>query len=567
MRAESAIPMVGPTAPPLAASSRRPALRGAWPVEWHLAALCAAFILPILGFVGLLLWQSTGAERQRLEQQGTEILHKVAAAVDRDLAVQGAVTELAAHSPALLSGDLAVIDRALGELARALDMRIMLRSTTGQDLLGPGAAARPITGQGEREEDRVALTTRRPVASNLFSDAGAPALVAITVPVVRPGGGEVVSLLSFAFPPARIAQAVAREGALPGAVAFVIDGNGRVVGASRPGLAEDARGLPAIPSARPGRFDMELPNGTRLAAQSMRLAGANWTVVAGLEEEALQAPMQRFLFQLGGIGLALGLLSAALALSFGRRITGAIDALRGAAATLGRGGAVAPVGTPVAEINEVGHALETAAAAIKRAQERQALLNRELHHRVKNNLATVQAVVGSAARSAESLEAFREALSSRLASLGKTHDLLVGSGWEGASLEALLRSELQPYDEAGTARVALSGPPVELAPDMALPLGMLAHEMATNAAKYGGLSVPGGRLQVAWRVETEDGKPWLRLAWTETGGPAVEPPRRQGFGSKLLERIGGQLGGSVNRDFAPGGLRLELRIPLPAPDA
>jgi two-component sensor histidine kinase len=102
---------------------------------------------------------------------------------------------------------------------------------------------------------------------------------------------------------------------------------------------------------------------------------------------------------------------------------------------------------------------------------------------------------------------------------------------------------------------------------MALPLGMLAHEMATNAAKYGGLSVPGGRLQVAWRVETEDGKPWLRLAWTETGGPAVEPPRRQGFGSKLLERIGGQLGGSVNRDFAPGGLRLELRIPLPAPDA
>ena len=68
MRAESAIPMVGPTAPPLAASSRRPALRGAWPVEWHLAALCAAFILPILGFVGLLLWQSTGAERQRLEQ-------------------------------------------------------------------------------------------------------------------------------------------------------------------------------------------------------------------------------------------------------------------------------------------------------------------------------------------------------------------------------------------------------------------------------------------------------------------------------------------------------------------
>jgi two-component sensor histidine kinase len=529
-----------------------------------LAALCAAFILPILGFVGLLLWQTTGAERQRLEQQGTEILRKVAAAVDRDLAVQGAVTELAAHSPALLSGDLTAVDRALGELARALDMRIMLRSTTGQDLLGTGAASRPITGQGAREEDGVVLKTRRPVASNLFADPSTP-LVAITAPVVRPSTGEVVSLLSFAFPPGRIAQAVAREGASPGALAFVLDGNGRVVGASRPTLAATGRewsGLAALRSG-PRRFEMEAPDGTRLAAQSMRLAGANWTVVVGLEEEALRAPVQRFLLQLGGIGLALSLLSAALALSFGRRITNAIDQLREAAASVGLGGAMTPVSTPVVEINEVGQALEAAGAAVKHSQDRQALLNRELHHRVKNNLATVQAVVGSAARSAGSLDAFRDALSSRLASLGKTHDLLVDRGWAGASLEAILRNELQPYDEAGTARVALSGPPIELAPDTVLALGMLAHELATNAAKYGALSVPTGCLQVAWSIEMRGDERWMRLEWVETRGPAVEPPARQGFGSKLLERISGQLGGTVSRVFAPGGLRLDLRVPLP----
>ncbi len=535
-------------------------------VEWHLGLLCTVFVLPILGFVGLLLWQYTGAERLRLEQQGTDLLHKVALAVERDLAVQGAVTELAARSPALQGDDVVSMTRAMGELARALDMQILLRTTTGEEVLRTGGLAGAPLIQGEREEDRLVLATRRPVASNIFSDPGSSTpLIAITAPVVRPVSGEVAYLLSFAFPARRISQVVAREGSAPGALAFVLDGNGRAVGTSRldvVALGQEAGFLDPQAVGPAGQFAAEAPNGLHMTAQYKRLAGAGWTVVIGLEEEVLRAPMQRFLVQLLGTGLALIALSFALAFTFGRQITGAMDELQAAAAALGAGKAVAPVDTPVVQVNAVGQALQEAATAIRQGQEQQALLNRELHHRVKNNLATVQAVIGSAARTAETLEGFREALSSRLNSLAKTHDLLVGSGAGGASLIDLLRNELQPYQDGETRRVELAGPSVQLPADMALPVGMLLHELTTNAVKYGALSATGGRLRVSWALSPGN-RPSLTLNWIESGGPPAREPTRKGFGSKLLDRVGQQLGGGVERTFAPEGLRVVLHAPLP----
>jgi two-component sensor histidine kinase len=201
--------------------------------------------------------------------------------------------------------------------------------------------------------------------------------------------------------------------------------------------------------------------------------------------------------------------------------------------------------------------------ARKRDEERQHLLIRELHHRVKNTLATVQAIVGSTARTSATIDEFYKAFVGRIVSMAHTHSLLTDDEWQRANLRDLLADELRPYDENGE-RVRLDGPAVELSSDLAVPIGMAIHELTTNAAKYGSLSQRGGRVEVGWTVERKEDGRRLRLQWVERGGPPVEPPQRQGFGSRLLQRVlTTQLQAEVSIDFEPEGLRLLMAAPLP----
>lgn len=207
------------------------------------------------------------------------------------------------------------------------------------------------------------------------------------------------------------------------------------------------------------------------------------------------------------------------------------------------------------------------------AEERQTLLIRELHHRVKNTLATVQAIVGSTARTATDIDSFYEAFVGRIKSLAHTHSVLTEATWQTASLTGLLVNELRPYAEVAEAggedgRVALEGPPIDLPSDIAVPVGMAIHELTTNAAKYGALSNRTGRVTVAWDLEPGGPAGTLRLTWRETGGPPVQPPRRQGFGSRLLHRVLiTQVQAEVTTDYSPDGFSLTMRAPLPARNA
>jgi PAS domain S-box-containing protein len=198
----------------------------------------------------------------------------------------------------------------------------------------------------------------------------------------------------------------------------------------------------------------------------------------------------------------------------------------------------------------------------KEAEQRQALLIREVDHRAKNALAVVQAVL-RLTRAPDQLSYVR-AVEGRVAALARAQSLLTQTGWSGADLRALLEGELAPFLTVGSLgpTVVLSGPPVMLAPVVAQPLAMAAHELATNAVKHGALGVPGGRVQVSWSVGTAPRR--LVLSWTESGGPPVaQPPERAGFGSRVLRAtVADQLGGSIAQDWQPGGLAFKLEVPL-----
>jgi PAS domain S-box-containing protein len=199
----------------------------------------------------------------------------------------------------------------------------------------------------------------------------------------------------------------------------------------------------------------------------------------------------------------------------------------------------------------------------KRAEERQHLLTRELHHRIKNTLATVQAIAGSTARSVSSIEEFSTRFADRLISMGRAHTLVTENAWQGASLRDLLRLELDPYDDGSNNRIRLLGPKVYLPADTALALGLGFHELTTNAAKHGALSIFGGQVEVAWSRKLEESGEHLRLTWVERDGPPVTSPSRRGFGSQLLQRVlGTQVAGSVNVVYDPAGLQVEIALPL-----
>ncbi len=193
------------------------------------------------------------------------------------------------------------------------------------------------------------------------------------------------------------------------------------------------------------------------------------------------------------------------------------------------------------------------------AAERQKLMIDELNHRVKNTLATVQSIAMQTARSHTEPKTFAESFQARLMALSHTHDLLTRSHWEGADLRAILEHETEAH---GPHRISLNGQPVGLGPATALSLGMIFHELATNAAKYGALSTPDGRVLVDWSI-ADQARPVLHLSWRELDGPPVTEPARRGFGSRLIERnVRHDLAGEVKLDYATAGFSAEFMVPL-----
>ncbi|MAK99100.1 MAG: histidine kinase [Citromicrobium sp.] len=190
-------------------------------------------------------------------------------------------------------------------------------------------------------------------------------------------------------------------------------------------------------------------------------------------------------------------------------------------------------------------------------------LTRELNHRVKNTLANVLSIVALTRRRASSLEDFASGLDGRIRALSATHDLLTQSEWGTTPLLAVLEAELAPYASAAEATLDLTGPDVELAPNDALSFGLAMHELATNAAKYGALSVEGGTLKVSWTRLSED---LVEVVWQEGGGPPVPTNRKRGFGTELIEKIvAHELKHPVDLRFESKGVRCVLRVPIRRP--
>jgi two-component sensor histidine kinase len=199
--------------------------------------------------------------------------------------------------------------------------------------------------------------------------------------------------------------------------------------------------------------------------------------------------------------------------------------------------------------------LRAAQLAAAEGERRQTLLAAELNHRVKNTLAVVQSVAHQSFPSEEVGPEPRQRFEQRLAALAAAHDVLTRENWEPTQLSSIIEAAAHAY--AGDFRISIAGPEVLVRPQAAVTVAMAIHELCANAAKYGALSVPEGRVNVSWSVDERERR--LELRWQESGGPPVEPPATRGFGSRMIERaLAGELRGRSAIHFRPDGVVCEI---------
>ncbi len=193
----------------------------------------------------------------------------------------------------------------------------------------------------------------------------------------------------------------------------------------------------------------------------------------------------------------------------------------------------------------------------RRSQEQIATLAREAEHRSKNLLANVQATIKLS--QADTPAGLKQAIEGRVRALANVNSLFVETRWTGAELSKIAAQELAPYVQAGERHVRTEGPEIVLPPNVAQAIAVILHELATNAAKYGALSVPNGRIDLTWWHEADAR---LQLRWAETDGPAVQAPGRQGFGTRIIDQMIRPLGGKTHFDWRPQGLVCEITLPV-----
>jgi two-component sensor histidine kinase/CheY-like chemotaxis protein len=194
------------------------------------------------------------------------------------------------------------------------------------------------------------------------------------------------------------------------------------------------------------------------------------------------------------------------------------------------------------------------------ADKLQKLILEELHHRIKNTLATVSAVASQSIRTATSLDHAQQAIEGRLIALGRAHDLLMQVSWANSSMAHTVRGATEPYDSKGSGRFSIEGPDIGITSGAVIALAMTFNELCTNTTKFGALSVPDGRVEISWKIDDQTQR--LRLIWRETGGPTVREPTRRSFGTRMMGSLGQQLNGQVRLCYELAGFIYVLDVPL-----
>jgi two-component sensor histidine kinase len=534
-------------------------------VRSRLVLMALSLVVPAVILMVLLTLAAFRESQQRYEQQLIATTRALGVAADRQIAQGQAILQALAVSPALRDGDLAAFDQQARQalpgptnwvlLADERGQRVNTRAPRGA-VLPPGNFA-PEVWEG--------LRAGRTVVSNLTTGPVARLpVVGVVTPTLVDG-----RLHGLAFVQDPVAyESLFRAQNLPASwTGSIVDRNFALVARSRNsarwrGRLASPQMREAIATRGEGVVLTKTLDGTPTLSAFSRSPAYGWTFVVGVPRKEVYAAITRSMI---GLSVATGLLMAlgvGLAVLFSIQISRQVRSLAADAQLLAEDRIVETRPDDLAETAQVREALHRASLILRLREEEQAaaaarqeVMINELNHRVKNTLAMIQSLarqsLGGAAN-AGGLTAFTE----RLVALSRAHDLLSERTWQNADLADVVDRGLNPFG----ARASGHGPSLSLAPNAAVTFSMILHELATNAAKYGALSNDAGQIEVLWNT---DDRRTLTLIWRERGGPPIQPPEGDGFGSRLITAsVQHEFGGTVQIDHLPQGLVCTMVMPL-----
>jgi two-component sensor histidine kinase len=539
-----------------------------WPLRVHLAVFGLILLLPTIipGAAGIAYYGM--AERERLNRTGAALAADVSEQIDRELENLTVVLKTLATSP-LLDGDGYREFDARARLAIAgTKTHVLLVDRSFRQLLNTRVPyGTPLPPTSDPETASAVFLHGKPRISNLFEGSvAAEPVFNVVVPVVRDGK------VRYALIGTRPASSLLANARLPetgdGWMVGISDRNDMILSRSRDSgrfvgkpISADAR---AGTTGRSGVHRGDSLEGVEVLRAYHRSSLSGWVAAAFIPVSALEASLERTWITYVLIACGMVLLTVLLAAFVAQRVAQPIDALRRGALALGCGETVPRNVSHLREANEVSAEIVRASEELMRRERRLNLLMRELAHRTKNILALTVAIARQSGRRSTNFEDFIDRFTRRLSALGAALDLLVGSDWGGTDVEELVRVQLVPFAEVGGGRLEIGGPPVRLTADAAQQIGMALHELATNATKYGALSVPNGRVVIGWLPSPAEGM-HLRLSWREVNGPPVSPPSVMGFGRTVIEQVVvSNLGARVDMAFDPEGFRWQIDLPVQA---
>ena len=540
-------------------------LRESYSLRAHLIAFAAVTLVPVTVLAAVLLARSAAFEREQLQARLLQVADNLAGVLDRDVDRQITILRTLATLPSLPKGDWPTFYSA-AKAAVGSKAYVILIDTSGSQLLNtfvPYGEAPALTGDPATVQ-RI-LESKEPVVSDLFvSLVTKKPVYNVSIPIA-PNGTNIRYVLSLGQLTDDLLPLLQGQSLGPDWVTAIIDRKGVVLARSKnherfsgklhTGFAADAKG-----SGREIRRTASL-EGEEVLRAVVRSKTTGWLVTASIPLTMSEAPLRRsFLLWSSITGMAL-VVAMACAWLFARFMASPLMAATEAAAALGREAPIVPLRSFITEANAIVAAQEHASRELDKRAAQQDLLLHELSHRVKNILAVVQSLVTRTLSEERSMSDARDVLTERLLALGRAHEVLMRTEWKGASLRDIVEAELAPF----STRVAIEGPGVIVNGGMVQTFALLLHELATNAAKHGSLSVESGKVTIEWSIKGVGEDKRFRFKWEERDGPAVKPPPRRGFGTTLLEgAIPSDLNVKPRISFEPGGFVYEIDAPLKA---
>lgn len=543
-----------------------------WSLSHRLLVLASVALLPalsILGFNEYVLRQNRQAE---INSYALRLGELATLEMQRIVTGAGALMVAVASTPIIQGNDRTGCEVYLHRLQGYLPQLSLI------SVADPGGAVRCTTGNLDDEQRLQGDDLRLALADQLFavgkymetSEGAALQLGAR----IEGGDGETSGFVVAALSLSYLGELLRQREFPAGSALTIADRNGTIL--AREPFPEDFVGsripdayMPLVEGAEPGAIPVVSQDGTsRIIGYYPATSPLGLYVSAGVSLDQAMQPIDDATRRGLALTVAGGVIALSLAWLFGRtfisrpvrRLTRAISAWRS-----GDRSARTSMPSDASEISAVGAAIDDLLDELERqqvgreaAERHRDLLNGELEHRVKNLLATVQALASQTFRAGAISEEAVKAFTGRLTALGSAHQILTTASWQTADLREVVDAAIQLFDGGDTSRFAIEGPHLQLRPPAALGLSLALHELCTNAAKYGALSSPDGTVAIHWQVL--DGR--FEFSWKEAGGPPVSPPERTGFGSLMIERVlASDLEGEAAVDYHGSGVICFITCP------